>query len=495
MHGVERASPKRRGRVLVAHDATAGGVLLSGDGRPLAALPSGDGAVALTPDPGPSGGRGSVAISALNRPAPLLRCRWRRAWQLAAVALTIGALAFGGASFYVRATGEGTDYNVFHLAGRLVAERPHQLYEVHAPRGPTYTFLNPPAVALLMWPLSSLPIGASAVAWFLVNVGCTVHAAIILTRLLAPPGMARAFLMLTLILSLPYAVENIQLGQMHAVLLYLMVLSFAGLRRGRAATGSAWMAAATAIKLLPGIFAIYLLVRRQWRALGVFVLIFASAMTVLPWIALGPSMASTLLATFYRLQVAPYVSGESLQHPIYARTALRKTPHDQDLGALLMRHLTGEHALSGYEHVILARLDLDTVRRAMFIAFAGALAVSVIAAWPRAGDARAEPGLSDLLFALFTVLSLLLSPRNRVAYWPVLMIPWAVLLAWVMDARRPRRQRHLAAGTLGLSALLCALMIVPAGRALTVGWWGQAALAMGLLALCRAQRAAPVPSS
>ena len=199
-------------------------------------------------------------------------------------------------------------------------------------------------------------------------------------------------------------------------------------------------------------------------------------------------MAGALLTRFYHLQVAPYVFGEWVHHPIYARTALRKTLHDQDLGALVMRHFTAGHAVPGYEFLAVADLPLGTVRRAMFGFFLALLAISVLAARPRVEDVAPDSGRTDLLFSVFVVLSLLLSPRNRVAYWPVLMIPWAMLLARVMDAERPSRVRRIAAVTLSISTALCALVALPIGRALTAGIWAQIALWAGLLVLCRAER-------
>ena len=108
--------------------------------------------------------------------------------------------------------------------------------------GSNYTYLNPPVFAILMWPLAALPIGASVVAWFVVNVVCTGHSAWILSRLLAPPGLTAAFLAIILLLALPYTLENIFLGQLHAVILYLMVLSFAaiGRRRGASLASPGW---------------------------------------------------------------------------------------------------------------------------------------------------------------------------------------------------------------------------------------------------------------
>ena len=168
--------------------------------------------------------------------------------------LTVVAVAVlaGGTSFYGRATSRGTDFNVFYLGGHLVTKAPEELYERASKRGSTYTFLNPPFFAILMGPLAALPIGVSAVVWFVVNVVCTGHSAWILSGLLVPPGLTAAFLAMTLLLALPYTLENIFLGQLHAVILYLMVLSFAAIRRRRGAiVGAAGVAVTTTIKLLP----------------------------------------------------------------------------------------------------------------------------------------------------------------------------------------------------------------------------------------------------
>ena len=404
--------------------------------------------------------------------------------------LTLVAVAVlaGGTSFYSRATSRGTDFNVFYLGGHLVTEAPEELYKQASNRGSNYTYLNPPFFAILMWPLAALPIGASAVAWFVVNVVCTGHSAWILSRLLAPPGLTAAFLAMILLLALPYTLENIFLGQLHAVILYLMVLSFAAIRRRRGAiVGAAGLAVATAIKLLPAIFGVYFVIRREWRAFASFVLLLAVTTVAVPAMFLGPRTAFALLGEFYQLQVGPYVSGESTQHAIYARTAIRKTQHDQDLGALLMRHFTAEHGTRG---LLLARVNLRVVRSAMFGLFAVILAISVATAWPRAGDRVTEPRMTDLVFAVFVMLSLLLSPRNRMAYWTVLMIPWAVLLGRLMDGRTPTRSRRLAGFTLGVSAISCVLVEVAIFRTLSIGFWGQATLWSGLVAMCHEERRA-----
>ena len=433
-----------------------------------------------------------------NGPAPLAielsAPRHHRPWALAALGLVAVALVYGGLSSYSRVMGRGTDFNVFHLGGRLAVEAPEQLYEAQAPRGLHYTFIYPPLVGVLMWPLSALPLGPGAMVWFVVNVACTLHAAWILSRLLAPAGRTHVFFAAALVLALPSTVENIMLGQLHALLLYLMVLTFAGLRRGRPATGAVALGVATGIKLLPGILGVYFIVRRQWRALAVFVLTLIICSVAVPAVALGPRSAGALLGKFYEFRVAPYLSAESTQHPSYARTAVRKTQHDHDLGAFLMRHFTDDHFIPGYERFVVAQFDLRVVRSAMYVLFAVMLVISVLTVWPDARNAAQEPGASDLAFCLFVILSSLLSPRSRVAYWTVFMIPWAVLLSRLMATQTAPRAWHVAAWTVGISVTLCGLAIVPVFPGLTIGFWGQVVLWVGLLLLCRQERrAAPAP--
>ena len=68
--------------------------------------------------------------------------RSRRLWTLVALAVVGIALLYAGISSYIRITGKGTDFNVFYLAARTLAERPADLYHFQAPRGPTYTYIG-----------------------------------------------------------------------------------------------------------------------------------------------------------------------------------------------------------------------------------------------------------------------------------------------------------------------------------------------------------------
>jgi hypothetical protein len=399
--------------------------------------------------------------------------RAKRLWTFVALAAVGVALVYAGISSYVRVTGKGTDFNVFYLAARTLAERPADLYHFRAPRGPTYTYIYPPTFAVLMRPVAALPLGASAITWSLLNIAFFLHGAWVLARALAPPPRRFDFLAWILVLGTPFAVENIFLGQVHGLIAYLMIRGVDRLRSGRSGAGAIWLAAAAAVKLIPAVFGLYFLVRRDWRGLASFALAGAVLTALPPAVVLGPRTAGALLGEFADMLVLPYVTAGASSHAIYDRTAARKTLHDQDFGALLTR---------------LAGQDQDAARRALVVLSALLLAVSAAATWRRSPGARA-PGEVEVACGIFTVLSLLLSPRNRLAYWTVLIIPWSVLVARLVGPPRHGAIRPIAAATLVVSASLLAIADppVPTVQAMTLGFWGLSALWLGLIALAVAE--------
>jgi hypothetical protein len=390
--------------------------------------------------------------------------------------VTVGAaLLYAATSSYVRVTGKGTDYNVFYLAARTLAERPADLYHVQAPRGPSYTYIYPPTFAVLMRPLGAIPLGASAIAWALLNVLFYLHGAWILSRALAPPPRRAGFLAWILVLGVPFAVENIFLGQVHGLIAYLMIRAFALVRAGRSVGGAIWMAAAAAVKLLPAVFGVYFLVRRDWKGLTSFALAGAILTVVPPAVAVGPGPAAELLAQFTEMLVLPYVTAGVSTHAIYDRTAARKTLHDQDLGALVTRLLgpgPGAARAAG---------------RAMVVLSAFLLGASVLVTWNRAPARPDGPAGLDLTLAIYTVLSLLLAPRNRLAYWTVLVIPWGVLLGRLLAPAPDPGARPMVLGTLVASVICLAIADLPAPalQSMTLGFWGLIVLWGGLVGLLR----------
>lgn len=134
-------------------------------------------------------------------------------------------------------------------------------------------FTYPPFTALLLWPFAMLKVSWTATIF---TVG-TLLAVVVTTVWLITPiaqrrGLPRwwlAGLAVPLIVLLEPVRETIFLGQINMLLVVLILadLLFAVPKRSRWA--GVGIGLATAIKLFPGIFIVYLLVTRRWRAAAV----------------------------------------------------------------------------------------------------------------------------------------------------------------------------------------------------------------------------------
>jgi hypothetical protein len=98
----------------------------------------------------------------------------------------------------------------------------------------------------------------------------------------------------------------------------------------------------------------------------------------------------------------------------------------------------------------------------------------------------------DLFFALFVLLSLLLSPRVRLVYLTVLMIPYGLLIRNLLE-ETDESTVSLSRNTLALSLGSIVLFSVPLFRALTVLYYGLGFLFFGLIRLLVAKSASSRP--
>ena len=189
----------------------------------------------------------------------------------AVVAVSAGSLAF--------ILLWGLDRNFFDLKIYMRAmdwwAAGNPLYDYVQPdrvQGELY-FTYPPLSALLLRPFGALPLGATIAIFTVFTV-----AAIALTTwwLIMPVGERRdlplwyaAGLAIPLALLVEPSRETISFGQINMVLVVLILadLLFAVPRNSRWA--GVGIGLATALKLFPGIFIVYLIVTRRWRAAAV----------------------------------------------------------------------------------------------------------------------------------------------------------------------------------------------------------------------------------
>ena len=158
----------------------------------------------------------------------------------------------------------------------------HPLYTFE--RGTTgYGFTYPPFAALALAPLALGPWRLQA--WLLSAASVAVVVAVV-ARLLGPvarrAGWRPAFavgLAVPVALMMDPVRETIAFGQINLLLAALVLADFLALRRGWRWAGVG-IGLATAIKLTPAIFVLYLLLTRRWRPALVAVATFAAASLV-----------------------------------------------------------------------------------------------------------------------------------------------------------------------------------------------------------------------
>lgn len=415
---------------------------------------------------------------------------------LLAVTLAAAGLLYGALSGYSRFTNDrgGTDFNVFYLAGRTILDgNASELYSLQTERGPGFPYIYLPMFAIVMAPLSSFPIAVTSIIWILLSLLMICHSALILYAGCSPGSSGddsskHPYLIYLIVASVAFLSENLLLGQVHILLMYLMVLAWRYQRTKMEWAAGFLIGAATVLKLLPAVFGLYFLLTRQYRALASMVITALLLVAVVPGIVIGFETNGRLVNEFYEAQVKPFVSGETTDAGIYARTAQQKTLHDQDLGALLMRHFAANHYFveqldaENYQFLNLLSLDTSSVRRLMFPLFAAFLTITTVVFFRRRRLIDSDTDAGDLFFALFVLLSLLLSPRIRLSYLAVLMIPYALLIRNLLTGN-DERTVSLSKKSLAFSIGSIVLFSLPLFRALTILYYGLACLFFGLLRL------------
>ncbi|MEH1097911.1 glycosyltransferase family 87 protein [Micromonospora sp. CPCC 205561] len=303
----------------------------------------------------------------------------------------------------------------------------HPLYDYVQPdrvQGELY-FTYPPFSALLLRPFALLPLGVT-VTIFTVLTGLAV---VVTTRWLLAPVIARHDLprvfSLTVAVLLVLAVEStretITFGQINMLLVVLILadLLFAVPRSGRWA--GVGVGLATALKLFPGIFIVYLLVTRRWRAAAV---------------ASGTAAAATLLAA----AVAPRDSWRFWTHELWATDRVGRTDY------------TGNQSLFGLLSRITAPEKPGQLLWLLLVAVVAGYGLWRAARAARAGDPLAGLALTGLVGALVSPIT-----WTHHIYW---FIPAVVVLADAALSVDPatgegvRRRRRLAALAVGTSVLI-----------------------------------------
>jgi alpha-1,2-mannosyltransferase len=266
----------------------------------------------------------------------------------------------------------------FHGDGGMV-------YDWLRPETP-YGFTYPPFAGLVMSPMALLPFGAvvviAVIATLLTTAVLTWWFTAPMRRRINQPGWFALGIAICLAIIFEPVRETITFGQVNTLLLTLVAGDMLfGVARGRRWAG-AGIGLATAIKLTPGIFILYLLITRRWRAAAV---------------AAGTATAATLVGG----AIFPDETRE------FWTSALWDTNRVGVLSALTNQSLRG----------FVARLPIDPVASKVWIA----LVLLTLAVWAY----RITTGKDDVMggLALTGVVGCLVSP-----------VTWIHHCVWLLPA-------------------------------------------------------------
>ncbi len=230
--------------------------------------------------------------------------------------------------------------------------------------------------------------------------------------------------------------------------------------------GGALLGVAAALKLTPGLFGLYLLCRRKWRALGGMVIAGFVCTVVVPAVVWGPKGSFERHRSWVTKVLIPYAreGPESFIGDPYRR--LNQSPK-----AALVRYLTDYTARkSGKSRgVAVADLPMSAVRK-IALAFKLSVLGLLILAWALPAPARRRE-LEALLFALVPLGMLLLSDVSHGSHLSILVVPFGALTAFCFAHAGERIGTRVSWGVL-LCFLLVNLIAVQRLKEMSVGTLG-----------------------
>ena len=338
----------------------------------------------------------------------------------------------------------GSDLAVYWRAARAVVEG----------RDPNSVdqWIYPPGAAVALAPLGLLPLPVAAAIFQVLSLAALAWCSRRAVDLVRGEGLAApawlAWLPALVVLRL--ADSNLTNGQVNHFTLALIVAALLAVQRGRAFTSGAWVGAAAAFKVVPGIVALAFVARRTARALLGVATAGVLGLFALPMIAFGPRTGLERIAGWWHGLVTPYAHGGD------ELLSAREYVPGQSLTAMLYRALAATPATSKRAAGPTAELvawSPDSVHR-IVIAVQAVWVLALVATLVRsARDDRAGARLREACLCMAS--GLMLAPLVHKAHMVWMLLPYALLLAGA-PRELGRIARRVRSGFVVASALFVA---------------------------------------
>lgn len=391
------------------------------------------------------------AIEAIERRDPMVN-------QFTAVLFVVLAVSFSIAPLLNAVTGRmNKDYDLWQRTGATVASggsiyptEPHRLFP----------FMYPPAAAVMMAPISSLPRPLFVATMLLVNTaawGFCIYASV----KLATGHFRNAHPLLYMVPSLcviPFVSDMYLLGQPAVLLLALSLGSFLALRRHRPGLSGFLVATAAAMKAYPIILIGYFIYRKEWRASLATVLGLVFYFTVFPLSYRTTEQSRQDVKLWAKGMLFKYDDRSIGQRPdrafSFKNQSLQATVHR------LSRPVLADGERDRAWTVNLATLNF---RQSNYLMAASVLGLGLFTMWSWWGKGQPGHWLTDAANceqSMSLMLTVMLAPLSFNYSYVWLIAPFTFLLSILVDPARSKSQRDSAARTLATSVVLLSLAIV-----------------------------------
>ena len=357
--------------------------------------------------------------------------------QFAAVAALL--IAFGWFSAV-----KAIDFPIYHGAASQLLHGNADIYPQFLTEGggPAFghAFRYAPAVAFLFVPLALIPEQPAAFLFFWLKIPAFVYMWRVIARRMHLKKPYGRLILLSVLITGGYLAEEFRNGNLHFLMIALMVLAFDLAERGRIVAPAAALAVAIAAKILPVVLLVYWVMRRRF-AVAVTTMAAVGVLGVLPAAWIGWEANARLTRTFLKYAV--------LKIDEQANHSLRGTLFRY------LRHNDADDPRNPDWNV--TDLPERTVSTLWIVVSAVAGVVLFAVLWR--DPVNEESRLLDL--ALLLTAMVVGSPHTQRIHFASLLFPVAVVLAivWMYPRGTGIAFSRLALWTVGLAATVMPLVL------------------------------------
>jgi hypothetical protein len=245
---------------------------------------------------------------------PCWQARNIQVFALCLIAGLLGVLVIQGCRMAYRV--EGNDFTSYLCAARALwaGDNPYQA-------AMPFPYLYPLFLAFVLIPLTFVPYWLANTAWVFLSVAGLGASCASLQRVASHEcgttlGQRLAFPGLVVLLTFYPPIEsNMIQGQVNLLVLFCCAMFFCSFARNRPVWASGWLAAAIAVKVLPAVLLVFLVVRGRYRMV-LWTLLFTGLFCAIPTIVAGKSVVA-YYQSYWEAFVLPSMGGMRANTPTH----------------------------------------------------------------------------------------------------------------------------------------------------------------------------------